>query len=257
MSRAINFSTHTLYKKMCFTHIKIMLTIFIRSVVIYLLLLLIMRLMGKRQLSELQPFEFAITLIIAELACIPMSEIQIPLMYGVIPIFTMFVLHLFITKLASKNLKFNRFLNGKPVVVMTPEGIDKRVLDKLDMNVNDLLHALRSAGYFYPEDISYAILETNGKLSVLPKASASPLTPAVENIEVDEAEMPYPVVCEGIIEYTNLELSGVTEDSLKSLLSDNDLKLEDVLLLTINKKKDVFLQPVKGSAITTAIGESK
>ena len=244
-------------RRVFFAHISIMLTIFFRSVIIYLLLLLIMRLMGKRQLSELQPFEFAITLILAELACIPMSEIQIPLMYGIIPIFVMFILHLFITKLASKNLKFNRFLNGKPVVVMTPDGIDKRVLDKLDMNVNDLLHALRAAGYFYPEDISYAILETNGNLSVLPKASASPLTPAVQNLEVEEAEMPYSVICEGVIEYTNLELSGVEEDSINTLLSENDLKLKDVLLLTVNKKKDVYLQPMKGSAIITAIGDNQ
>ncbi len=230
-----------------------MLIVFVRSVIIYLLLLLIMRLMGKRQLSELQPFEFAITLIIAELACIPMSEVQIPLMYGIIPIFTLFILHLFITKVASKNLKFNRFLNGKPVVVMTPDGIDKRVLDKLDMNVNDLLHALRSAGYFYPADIAYAILETNGKLSVLPKAGAAPLTPDAENLTVDEAEMPYPVVCEGVVEYTNLELSGVTLEKIKELLGRHGLKLKDVLLMTVNGGTDVFLQPKKGNALVTTV----
>ena len=91
----------------------------------------------------------------------------------------------------------------------------------------------------------------------MPKASASPLTPAVQNLEVEEAEMPYSVICEGVIEYTNLELSGVEEDSINTLLSENDLKLKDVLLLTVNKKKDVYLQPMKGSAIITAIGDNQ
>ena len=94
-----------------------MLTVFLRSIITYIFLLFIMRLMGKRQLSQLQPFEFVITLIVAELACIPMSDTSIPLSYGIIPMFTMFILHILITKLASKNHKFNRFLNGIPVVV--------------------------------------------------------------------------------------------------------------------------------------------
>lgn len=228
-----------------------MLIVFVRSIIVYILLLIIMRLMGKRQLSELQPFEFVITLIIAELACIPMAEVQIPLVYGIIPIFTLFVLHLFITMLASKNLRFNKMLNGKPMVVMTPGGIDMRLLKKLNMNVTDLLHALRTAGYFYPSQVAYAILETNGQLSVLPKGYASPLTPSTAKIPSDPAEMPYPIICEGVVEHANFDLAGVSEEQVHTLLQHYKLKVKDVLLLSVNGGKEVYLQPNKGQVIIT------
>lgn len=231
-----------------------MLTVFIRSIIIYIFLLVIMRLMGKRQLSELQPFEFVITLIIAELACIPMSETQIPLVYGIIPIFTLFVLHLFITKLASKNLKFNKFLNGKPMVIMTPSGMDKRLLDQLDMSVTDLLHALRSAGYFFPSQVAYAILETDGKLSVLPKSAYAPVTPNDQNLEVEESNLPLTIICDGILERANLELAGLTQEQVDDLLSQNDLKEENVLLLAVNGQ-EAYLQPKKGTVICTEFNQ--
>lgn len=231
-------------------HTIVMLTVFIRSIITYVFLLFIMRLMGKRQLSELQPFEFVITLIVAELACIPMSDTSIPLSYGIIPMFTLFILHILITKLASKNHKFNRFLNGAPVVLISPKGIDHRLLDKLDMNVTDLLHALRAAGYFYPNEVAYAIMETNGTLSVLPKAGFAPATPQDLSVKVEEAEMPYPIICEGALFSENLEIAGFEKDALYALLERHSLKTEEVLLLTADKKGAVFLQPYRGEAIT-------
>ena len=226
-----------------------MLTVFLRSVITYIFLLFIMRLMGKRQLSELQPFEFVITLIVAELACIPMSDTSIPLSYGIIPMFTMFILHILITKLASKNHKFNRFLNGVPVVVISPKGIDHRLLDKLDMSVTDLLHALRAAGYFYPSEVAYAIMETNGTLSVLPKASFAPVTPQDLGKVPEEAEMPYPIICEGAFFKENLLLTKVSEEAVDALLARHALGRKDVLLLTVDKQKTVYLQPYRGEAV--------
>ena len=227
-----------------------MLTVFIRSIITYIFLLFIMRLMGKRQLSELQPFEFVITLIVAELACIPMSDTSIPLSYGIIPMFTLFILHIMITKIASKNHKFNRFLNGVPVVVISPKGIDHRLLDKLDMNVTDLLHALRAAGYFYPNEVAYAIMETNGTLSVLPKSGFAPATPKDLSVQVDESEMPYPIICEGSFFSENLLMTDTEEGAIDALLERHGLCRDEVLLLTLDKKKNVYLQPFVGPAIT-------
>ena len=227
-----------------------MLTVFIRSIITYIFLLFIMRLMGKRQLSELQPFEFVITLIVAELACIPMSDTSIPLSYGIIPMFTLFILHIAITKLASKNHKFNRFLNGVPVVVISHKGIDHRLLDKLDMNVTDLLHALRAAGYFYPGQVAYAIMETNGTLSVLPKSGFAPATPKDMNVSVDDSEMPYPVICEGAFFSENLIVTGTEEGDIDKLLEKHHLRRDDVLLLTVDKEKNIYLQPYRGESIT-------
>ncbi len=230
-----------------------MLIVFVRSIIIYILLLVIMRLMGKRQLSELQPFEFAITLIIAELACIPMAEVQIPLIYGIIPIFTLFVVHLIITKIGSKNLRFNKFLNGKPIVIMTPKGIDMRLLKELDMNVTDLLHALRAAGYFFPSQVAYAILETDGKLSVLPKGYAAPLTAQTAGIDSEPVCMSYPVVCEGVIQHNYLSLAEVTEEQVEALLGRYQLDAKDVMLLSVTGGDEVFLQPKQGEVIITRL----
>lgn len=230
-----------------------MLIVFVRSIIIYVLLLIIMRLMGKRQLSELQPFEFAITLIIAELACIPMAEVQIPLAYGIIPIFTLFVVHLIITKIGSKNLKFNKFLNGKPIVIMTPKGIDMRLLKELDMNVTDLLHALRAAGYFFPSQVAYAILETDGKLSVLPKGFAAPLTAQTAGVQSEDVSMSYPVICEGVIQHNYLDLAGVSQQQIDALLEQHELQSKEVMLLSITGGREVFLQPKQGDVIITEV----
>ena len=232
-----------------------MLIVFVRSIIIYVLLLVIMRLMGKRQLSELQPFEFAITLIIAELACIPMAEVQIPLVYGIIPIFTLFVVHLIITKIGSKSLRFNKFLNGKPIVIMTPKGIDMRLLKQLDMNVTDLLHALRAAGYFFPSQVAYAILETDGKLSVLPKGYAAPLTAQTAGLDSQPVDMSYPVVCEGVLQAGYLDRAGVGEEQIAALLDRYGLQQHEVMLLSVTGGKEVFLQPKQGEVIITEIAE--
>jgi len=116
--------------------------------------------------------------------------------------------------------------------------------------VTDLLHALRAAGYFYPSDVAYAIMETNGTLSVLPKAGCAPATPKDLSLDVDASEMPYPIICEGAFFTENLLLTGCEEQAIDQLLSRHDLRREDVLLLTIDKQKIVYLQPFVGDAIT-------
>lgn len=253
MQTFFDTSTPIAHILLAHSHTKGMLIVFVRSVIVYVLLLIIMRLMGKRQLSELQPFEFAITLIVAELACIPMAEVQIPLMYGVIPIFTLFVLHLLITKISSKNLRFNKFLNGKPIVIMTPQGIDMRLLKQLDMNVTDLLHALRASGYFFPSQVAYAILETDGKLSVLPKGFAAPLTAQAAGIQADEAAMSYPVIVEGVVQHANLELAQVDMKQIDALLAEHHLRQKEVMLLSITGGSEAFLQPKQGNVIIEEI----
>src|SRR5574344_1000390 len=147
-----------------------MITILIRCVIIYLIVLFIFRIMGKRQLGELQPFEFAITLIIADLATIPMAEINIPIIHGVIPLIILMILHFFISWISRKSIFMRKVINGKPVLIMTPDGINYTALKDLNMNLNDLNEALRNLNYFSLDQIQYAIVETNGKITVLPNS---------------------------------------------------------------------------------------
>ncbi|MCQ2603150.1 MAG: DUF421 domain-containing protein, partial [Clostridia bacterium] len=109
--------------------------------------------MGKRQLGELQPFEFAITLVASDLACIPMSDPTIPIIYGIIPVFTLFVVHIIITKLASKSIKFRKILNGKPVIVIERGNILPNAMKELNMDIDDLMEALRGKDIFNPEEV--------------------------------------------------------------------------------------------------------
>lgn len=221
-----------------------MLTVFTRAIIIYVFLLIAMRLMGKKQLGELQPFEFAITLIVAELACIPMSDTQVPVLYGLVPIFTLFIIEFVFTKAVKHSIRIRKLVNGKPVIVMTPQGIDYKAISRLDMTISDLMEALRGNGCFSPSEVQYAIAETNGDISVVQKGGdGSPRT-----------VLPYTLVCEGKTMSENLEKAGFSQDGLTAFLSGKALKPKDVLLLTAEKDGEYYLQPIKGACET---GNSK
>lgn len=208
-----------------------MLVVFIRTIIIYICLLIGIRLMGKRTIGELQPFELVITLAIADLACMPMQDISVPLVYGLVPLFTMFLLHLSFTWLATKSIKFRKALNGKPVIVVTPDGIDSEAMAKLNFTVNDLLESLRSQQFFSIEQIRYAVLETNGNLSVMEN----------ENAQSPEC-IPVTLVIEGKKMQTNYSVAGVDDSFVENILREKNFKTEDVVLFT--KANDrIFIQP--------------
>ena len=232
-----------------------MLNLFVRCIVIYFFLLVAMRLMGKRQLGELQPFEFAITLVASDLACIPMSDPTIPVVYGIIPVFTLFVVHIIITKLASGSLRFRKMLNGKPIIVIERGNLLPDVLKELNMNIDDLLEALRSGGCFDPGEVEYAIIETNGTMTVLPKAQFKPLTPSDMGMAPEPAEMPVTVVMEGCFMGANLKgLRGVDKERVLRLLDVLGMKQSDILLLLVTGRK-VFVQPYAGDSMTVTFPE--
>ena len=153
-----------------------MLTLIIRSIIIYFLVLLVFRVMGKRQLGQMQPFELVLTLVLADIATIPMTEISVPLLHGIIPLLTLLVIHFLITLFSRFSNKFSELISGKPVIVINQDGIDFEAIKKLDLTIDDITESLRSAGYFSLSEVLFAIMETNGKMSVMPKIQNSPLT---------------------------------------------------------------------------------
>ena len=142
-----------------------MLTVFIRTLIIFITLIIVMRFMGKRQIGEMQPFEFIITLIIADLACIPMADVSIPLLYGVVAVLGLFLLHQLISVLELLGDSVKKIISGKPSVVINRQGVDLKELKRNNMGVEDLIESMRSSGYFSLDDVEYAIFESNGKLS--------------------------------------------------------------------------------------------
>jgi len=205
--------------------------IFTRAVILYVALLVVMRLMGKRQIGEMQPFEFIITLLIAELACVPMTDVSIPLSYGLISVLAVFILHqiMSIVERSGKTVKF--LISGKPSVVLTPNGVDMHELKKNNMGVEDLIEAMRAQGYFSLDDLSYAIFESNGKLSALenPDRNTRP-------------SMPILLINDGKIIKGNFEQCGLTLENLKEktggLISDPK-KTE---ILTIDEYGRMYVQ---------------
>ena len=208
-----------------------MLVVFIRTIIIYVCLVIGMRLMGKRTIGELQPFEFTITLAIADLACMPMQDISVPLIYGLVPLFVMFLLHYLITIVAGKSIKFRRILNGKPVIVINEQGIDYKAINSLNVNINDILESLRSQQFFSPEQVRYAVYETNGNLSVLENENG--YTPS---------SIPVTIIVEGKLMETNFRYASVSKDDVIEYLDSKHLKQKDVLLMTI-ENTHYYIQP--------------
>ena len=221
-----------------------MITVFVRTIIIYVFLVLGMRLMGKRTVGELQPFEFTITLALADLACMPMQDISVPLLYGLVPLFVMFLLHYFITVLAGKSIKFRRFINGKPVIVINEDGIDYTALNSLNVNVNDLLEGLRAQQFFSPEQVKYAVYETGGNLSILEREDA-----------VEPSGIPVTLIVEGKMMDVNFRYASLTKDGAQAILKEKGLGVKDVLLMLVDGTR-VYVQPKGKKYFVTEWGES-
>lgn len=220
-----------------------MLTLVIRCAIIYLIVLFICRVMGKRQMGELQPFEFVITLIIADLATIPMAEINVPLVHGVVPLFTLAIIHYLISLLCRKSLIARKVVNGKPIIVISPRGIDYKALKNLNMNIDDLVEAIRELNYFSFEDILYAIVETNGKLTVMPRINKAPLTVGDVNLQVQENDLPIVLVQDGKIMEENLILARINKDFLlQNIKKVGTNKIKDILIATLDQSGKMYIQ---------------
>lgn len=215
-----------------------MMLVLARSLIILTFLILGIRLMGKRTIGELQPYEFVITLAVADLACTPMQDISIPLLYGLVPLFTVFVAHYFITLVTTKSIKLRERLNGKPFIVIDNDGINSECLKKLNLNVNDLMSLIRQQGYFSVTQISYGIIETNGKLSIL------------ENEEAETPQsIPMTLMVEGKILDENIKSLDLDETKIRDVLDKQHIKEKDVVLMTADSG-NVFIQPKSGKYVT-------
>mgnify|MGYP003298445989 CR=1 FL=1 len=221
-----------------------MLTLLFRCLITYAIVLVVFRLMGKRQLGELQPFEFVITLIIADLAVIPMSEINIPLLHGIVPLLTLSVLHFLLSFFARKSITMRKLISGKPVIVINPNGIDYEALKKLNMNFNDLSEALRGLNYFSFDQIEYAIVETNGKITVLPNADNAPLCATDFGLQKEESTLPIMLICDGKLMKDNLKIAQVDEYFIqKQIQKAGAFKVKEVMIATIDNAGKMYIQP--------------
>ncbi|NLC76832.1 MAG: DUF421 domain-containing protein [Clostridia bacterium] len=216
---------------------------FIRTIILFILVITVMRIMGKRQIGELQPFELVTAIMISELAAVPMQETGIPLLSGVIPIITLLIIQLTFSYFSMKSEIARRVLSGTPSVVIENGRIVEEELQRLRYNINDLLEQLREKDYPNINDVEFAILETSGKLSVIPKSRKRAITPADLAMETPYEGLPLTLIADGVINHQNLQTAGfdvtwLTEELTKRGLSDP----KEVLFATISSDGELFVQ---------------
>ncbi|MGB4427682.1 MAG: DUF421 domain-containing protein [Limnochordia bacterium] len=223
-----------------------MLIVFVRTFIIYAVVVVLMRLMGKRQIGQLEPYELVVAVMIAELAAIPMEDKAIPLVHGLIPIFTLFFIQVCISYINMKSLWFRSFMDGSPSIVIRNGKIDIDELAKARYNINELLEQLRTKGYANIADVEFAILETSGNLSVIPKSQKRPLTPADLHIDTGYEGLPLPLVLDGTIQHDNLSDAGLTVDWLVSELAKLGIDdVNEVFFASLDTQGNLFYQTRK------------
>lgn len=225
-----------------------MLINFIRSIILYSIVLITTRFMGKREIGQLQPFEFVISLMIANLATVPMSDIGLSLFSGIIPILGLLTMHLIIAFFNIKSVRFRRLVCGKPSVLINKGKIDVEAMKKERFNLSELEERLREKDVFNLGDVDYAILETNGDISVLMKPEKLPPTLEDLNIQKEFEGISYNLIMDGIVMFSNLELINKDFKWLRKQTKKFKLEPEDVLIATINEKGDFYCQAKEGKS---------
>ena len=219
-----------------------MLITFFRAIVLYIVVLIVMRLMGKREIGQLQPFELAISIMIADLASTPMTEIGIPITNGIVPILGLLVMHLAISTLNIKSIKIREIICGKPRLLIYRGRIDEEALRKERLTVNELQEKLRSKDVVTLGEVEYAILETSGEVTVIKKPEKRGTIPEDFGIEPDYEGIPYDLVVDGKVMYKNLKALGKNYEWLKKEIKKFKMKPEEALIATIDGKGQIFCQ---------------
>ncbi|HHX50852.1 MAG TPA: DUF421 domain-containing protein [Clostridia bacterium] len=220
-----------------------MLLSLIRTVILYLLVVTVIRLMGKRQIGELQPFELVIAIMISELAAIPMQDTGIPLLAGVLPIITLLIIQLSFSYLSLKSDLARKILCGTPSVLIENGRIMETELSRLRYNINDLLEQLREKNFPNIADVEFAILETSGKLSVIPKSQLRPLTPKDIDISTQYEGLPFTLISDGKVNYKNLKECHLDLAWLQNqLLGKNIKNIKQVLFAAIDTNGQLWIQ---------------
>lgn len=217
-------------------------TIFIRTIIIYTFVLIAIRLMGKREIGQLQPYELVVTIMIADVASLPMQNVSIPLTQGVVPILGLLFAQIVASILSFKSKFIHKYISGKPTILVAKGQILEDNLKKQKYSLEALLEQIRVCGYPSLLDLDYVILETSGQISVIPKAENTAVT--VKDMKLQPKYVGYTrtIILDGVVIESNLEALGRTKNWLMEQLKRFNLNLENTLLLTSDELGNVFCQ---------------
>lgn len=226
--------------------INFMILIFVRTIIIYILVLFVMRFMGKREISQMQPFELVIAMMIADLAATPMSDVGIPILYGIIPILSLLMMHIIISVINLKSIKMREIICGKPRILIYRGKIDEDALIKENFTINELQERLRGNNINNLGDVEFAILETSGQISVVQKPEKRALRPDDFNIEAKYEGIAFDLVIDGKVMGDNLNKIGRNYKWLEKEVGKFNMKPEDALVVVLNGDGTIFCQKKEG-----------
>lgn len=213
----------------------------IRTVILYVFVTLGIRLMGKRQIGEMQPNELVVTLLISEIAAIPLQDTSQPIIDGVVAIFMLVILEIIISVISMKSMFMRKIMNGKSAVIIKNGVIDQNVMRRVRMTVLDLVELLRGQNVFDISTVAFAVLEVNGNLSVLLKSPEQPATAGDLNIEKEDALLPLPVISDGKIIKESLGALEIDETDVTETVKANKTEVKKVFLMTMDRYKNISI----------------
>lgn len=227
-----------------------MLIVLTRTIILFVAVVMSMRIMGKRQIGQLQPYELVIAIMLSELASLPMQDTRIPLIHGIIPLVTLPVLQIIISIWQLKSEKFREIICGKPSILINNGLIDIKQLRYQRFNINDLMEELRLQGYINIQDIQFAILETSGQLSVIPKTTLTPITKEDINIKALQEYLPITLILDGKVNENNLKMINKDRYWIMNELKKHRIaRPEDVFIAVMNSKHAFYYQLKGGKKI--------
>ena len=223
-----------------------MLLAYLRTVILYLILIAVIRLMGKRQIGQMEASEFVVTMLVANLAAIPMQDEAIPLFSGLVPILTVLGIELLLSVLCVRSIRLRQFLCGKPVILIENGRLLQKNLQKTRVTVDELTELLREKDILDLNTVQFAILETSGRLSVFPFPQERPATAKEANIPVNEQFLPITIVSDGHLLQHNLRISGKDINWLQKTLKKRNTTLQETFLLTVDGAGEICWFPKEG-----------
>ena len=219
-----------------------MLINFFRAIILYIIVLIVMRLMGKREIGQLQPFELVISIMIADLASTPMTDVGTPITNGIIPILGLLVMHLVISVINMKSIRGREIICGRPTILIYRGRIDEKALKKERFTINELEERIRGSNVYSLGDVEYAILETSGQVTVIQKPEKRTTTPQDFNITPEYEGIPYELVVDGRVMEDNLKAIGKDINWLNQQLKKFKMRPDEALIVTLDGKGEFFCQ---------------
>lgn len=218
-----------------------MLIVFFRAIILYALVIFSIRLMGKRQIGELQPSELVITILVSNIATLPIEDTTIPMATGIIPMLSLVSLDVIMSTLTLRSRKLRQIVSGSPKVIISNGVIDQKQMKKLRYSVDDLMESLHDYNIFDISEVQYAIVETTGKISVMQKKDYQPLSPSDIELYRQSKNPPQILIDDGVVMHGAVEFLGLDMKFIHEILSKNNVETSDVFLMSCDEDKNYKL----------------